>query len=495
MGVSLARQFAELAVTEPETVNRWLAALPDTMLREIDRQEWWWTCRPEQIPPEGDWFIHMMLSGRGSGKTRSGSEWLVEQIVRHPTDRSGTPTEWLVVAETLSDCREICLEGPSGILRVLDRREIEYHFTRSPKPRVLFRETGVKIHFEGADKPDVGRGHNAAGGWLDEIVKWKEPRRIWTEGIMPSMRADLYGDHPRVFVTTTPKPIDLLIEWLKRDDGSVSVVRGSTFDNADNLSSAVLDELRRRYGNTLIGRQELYGEMLEAITGALFQWEDIDRSRLDVGPVNVMYRVCGVDPSLVGGEGIDGGRAPDEMGVVVASRDVNDHIYIIADESRALSGREAARHVWAVFHQYECDVLVYENNLGKQWMADVLTDAYVEMRGMGLFPDHTNPPMVGIDAKHGKVLRAEPVAMRYQQGRVHHLGRFLELENQMISWDPLDANKHNSPDRLDALVHACRYLMGTERRTARIHRPREMVGTQTMGMNGGYAGSGLYVPR
>lgn len=490
MGVSLARQFAELARTDPGAVQQWLDTLPEPMLREIDRQEWWWTCRPEQIPPDGDWFIHMMLSGRGSGKTRAGSEWLVEQIVRHPHDRSGAPTEWLVVAETLSDCREICLEGPSGILRILDRRGIKYHYTRSPKPKIFFPQTSAKIHFEGADKPDVGRGHNAAGGWLDEVAKWRDPGRIWTEGIMPSLRADLIGDHPRVFVTTTPKPIPLLINWLKRDDGSVSVVRGSTFDNADNLSSAVLDELRRRYGNTLIGRQELYGEILEAIAGAMFQFEVIERNRLEAGPVNVMYRVCGVDPSLVGGEDIDGGRTPDEMGVVVASRDVKDHIYIVADESRSLSGRDAAMHVWNVFHRYECDALVYENNLGKQWMADVLTDAYREMQNEGFFPAMTTPPMVGIDAKHGKVLRAEPVAMRYQQDRVHHLGRFETLENQMISWDPLDANKHNSPDRLDALVHACRYLMGTERRTVRIHRPAALAGTSSA-----YVGSGLYAPR
>lgn len=468
MGMSLARQLAEMP---PEVVNEWLESLPEHTLEEMARGEWWYTARPEQIPPEGIWFIHIALSGRGWGKSRAGSEWLVEQVVKHPYDQHGTPTEWLVIAETISDCRNICLEGPSGILRVMERRKIPYRVVRSPRPRITFLDTGSKIHFEGADSEDVGRGYNAAGGWLDEVAKWRAPKQAWIEGIAPSMRADLVDDHPRVFVTTTPKPIQLIREWIERNDGSVSIVRGSTFDNSDNLSTVMLEEMRKRYEGTTIGRQELYGELLELLDGSLFKWTDIENNRKEMGPVNVAFRVVGVDPSLVAeGDQADDDH-PDEMGVVVASRDNNNHIYILADESRPLSGREAALHIWEVFSRYQCDFLVYENNLGKKWMHDVLTDAYNEMRDKGTFPKFTTPPMKGIDSKHGKMLRAEPVAVRYEQGTIHHIGKHPGLEDQMINWDPTDGSKHRSPDRVDALVHAVRWLVGSERGDAKLHLP------------------------
>lgn len=466
---SILRRLSQL---EPEQVEAWLASLPEKTVEEIALGEWWATARPEQIPPEGDWFIHMVLAGRGFGKTRAGSEWLIEQTVKHPYDRHGFPTEWLVIAETSSDLRNICLDGPSGIARVLERRGIPHRITRSPRPKIILTDTGVKIHFEGADSPDVGRGYNAAGAWLDEVAKWREPRAAWIEGINPSLRADLIDDHPRVFVTTTPKPVDLIREWVNRNDGSVSIVRGSTFDNADNLSPVMLAEMQKRYEGTRIGQQELYGELLELTEGSLFKWSDIQAGRVQIGPETVMARVVGVDPALVAaGDEAETSNLPDEMGVIVASRDKQNHIYIVADESRQLVGREAAKHAWEIFGRYSCDVLVYEANLGKQWMADVLTDVYTELRDEGVFPADSTPPLVAVHSLHGKKLRAEPVAVRYEQRTIHHVGDFPELEEQMIYWDPLDSSRHKSPDRLDALVHACRHLMGTENNRAKISSP------------------------
>ncbi len=352
--------------------------------------------------------------------------------------------------------------------------------TRNPAPHHPLTQTQNR-QSTGADSPDVGRGYNAAGAWLDEIAKWRAPKQAWIEGINPSLRADLMEDHPRVFVTTTPKPVEIIREWVTRDDGSVSLVRGSTFDNVDNLSPVMLEEMRKRYEGTSIGKQELYGELLELTEGSLFKWSAIVANRLDIGPVNVMARVVGVDPALVAaGEEADTSNAPDEMGVVVASRDHKNHIYIVADESRKLVGREAARHAWNVFDQYQCDILVYESNLGKRWMEDVFTDVYREMQKEGVFPADTNPPMQAVHSLHGKVLRAEPVAVRYEQGTVHHIGEFPQLENQMIYWDPMDMSKHYSPDRLDALVHACRHLMGSEKNVARVHTPGGVIKPNAM---------------
>lgn len=402
-----------------------------------------------------------------TGKTRSGAEWIVERGERHPFTLAGTPTEHLVVAESLSEARKVCVEGDSGILYVLERRGIDYHYTRSPKPKIILKDTGVKLFFEGADNPDCGRGGNNASMWLDEVCTWRTPERVWIEGLMPSLRSDIPDDHPRCYVTTTPKPIPLLRDWLARTDGSVAISRGSTFDNAANLAAHALEEMRKRYEGTNIGRQELYGEMLDGIEGALFSWADITSTRVDIGPLTVTARVCAVDPSLTGSD------EGDEMGVVVACRDERDHIYVLEDASARLVGREAALHCWRVFERHSCDVLVYEANLGKAWMHRVLVDAYRELQKDGFFPEDTNPPLKPVhgSSNAGKQLRAEPVAMRYQQKKVHMVGSWPLLEQQLVSWDPLSSR--DSPDRLDAFVYACRWLMEGERNRARIVSPRE----------------------
>lgn len=456
-----------------EARDRWISEQPLWLLKEIARDEWWWTSRPKQVPPPGDWLVHLALAGRGFGKSRAGSEWLVERATLHPYDKSGTPTEWLVIAETLSDARLICVEGPAGILRVFDRKGLkagkDYRYIKSPKPMILMK-SGTKIYCEGADSDDVGRGYNASGAWLDEIAKWKNPRGAWYSGIMPSLRADLYGDHPRCFVTTTPKPIDLLREWLARSDGTVSVVRGSTFENQANLSQIVVSELKIRYEGTTIGRQELYGDMLELTDGAVFSLIDIEKNRTDDMPDNIISIVVGVDPNLTGDD--------DEMGVIVVARSRDNHHYVLADQSVMSTGRAAALHCWHTVAQYGADVLLYEANLGKAWMAQVMRDAYLELCTAGLFPAGTTPPMKAIDSKLGKKTRAEPVAMRYQQARVHHLDRFEELEKQMVEFIP-DSGK-DSPDRMDALVHAIRYLMAAEKKVMKMASP---------------AGQQLYVPQ
>ena len=406
-----------------------------------------------------------------TGKTKAGAEWLVERSLKFPYTASGHPADRLVMAYNVSDCQVTCIEGSSGILSILTRlgmvRDVDYSYVKAPKPRITFLETGAKIHFTGATKPDVVRGLNLADAWLDEIVKWQNPEQIWKEGIHHALRSDVPGDKPRVFVTTTPKPIDILRNWVKRTDGFVSVARGSTFDNAANLNAEFLTEIKLEYEGTLIGRQEIYGELLDDLEGPLFSQADINKHRLEMGPENIVHRVLGVDPCLTGGEN------GDLMGCVVASRDAGDHYYVVADESVRLSGRDAALHVWHTFARYQCDVLTVETNLGKQWLTEVLKTTYNELKQTGLFPNYTSPPIREVHSNHGKKLRAEPVSIRYEQGRVHHLGVFEKLEAQMVTWDPISAKV--SPDRLDALVHAIRHLMEGEKRTVRFFSPRSVT--------------------
>jgi phage terminase large subunit-like protein len=462
----------------PELQREFLDTLPPDILTLIAKEEWFWVARPEQCHPPGDWSVWLYLAGRGTGKTRSGSEWIVQRALDHPYDTSGFPTERMVLAYNLSDAVATCLEGPSGILRVLQRRGYEpvergrrvddvenrYLYVKSPKPYVKLLETGSIIHFTGAS-PDAARSKNLADVWLDEPIKWSAPEETWREGIRPALRADMPGDKPRALVTTTPKPILLLHNWVKNQQKlKVYITRGSTFDNAHNLSEDAVAELKDMYDGTVLGRQELYGELLDDIEGALFAFSSIEGNRVSMGPEKVAHRAVGVDPGLTGEDGAD------EMGIIVASRDIQDHIYVVADRSIKAAGRDAALHAWRIFDQYNCDVLVYEENLGKAWMKDVFTDVFREMQREGIFPASiASPPMQAVWSAQGKKLRAEPVAVRYAQGRVHHMEVFGELEKQMLTFNPLSSKE--SPDRLDALVHVCRHLMEGERKRSRILSP------------------------
>lgn len=465
MGLSLAQR---VAILPPEERAAWLFGLSDELLNQINRNEWWWTARPEQVPPAGDWLVALALAGRGWGKSRAGAEWLVGKVLQHPFDRNGQPTEWLLIGETLADTRTICMEGPAGLLRVLTRRGIEYRYKQSPRPMVLFPD-GAKIYAEGADDEDVGRGYNAAGAWVDEICKWPKSYESWYQGILPSLRTDLMDDHPRCFATTTPKPIKLLQEWAKRDDGTIHIMGGSTFDNAVNLSSHVLRELKIRYAGTALGQQELYGQLLELGGGGLFKRLDIIQNRVEHVPDDIVSTIVGVDPNLTGED--------DLFGIVVVARTVNDDLFVLDDASVGQSGRTAAMAAWRAVARWGADTLVYEENLGKRYLAEVLQDAYKESVSLGLFPVHTSPPMKAVHAKHGKRTRAEPVAMRNEQGRLHIVGEFEELENEMVLFDP--ESTRESPDRMDAMVHGALHLMAGERRVVRVADP----GAYTLGLD------------
>jgi phage terminase large subunit-like protein len=327
----------------------------------------------------------------------------------------------------------------------------------------VVRSDVYDITVEG-DAPEFYAG---SGQILVHNCKWRYPKQSWDAGIMPSLRADLVNDHPRAFVTTTPKPIDLLQEWIKRQDGTVHVIRGSTFDNASNLSSLVISELRKRYDGTMIGRQELYGEIIEGFDGALFSRLDIENNRVDDAPDDIINTVVGVDPSLTGED--------DEMGIVVVARTRDNHLWVLADRSIMGVGRSAALEAWRIVAEWGADKLVCEVNLGKRWMQQVFNDAYYELVGQGVFEKGTKPPLLGIDTKIGKKTRGEPVAMRNEQGRLHHVGKFPTLEDQMATFTGWGTN--DSPDRLDALVHACRFLMEGEKKAARIASPKDVLST------------------
>lgn len=463
----------ELARLPAQAQASWLASQPDWAVNEMARGEWWWLGRPEQQTPIGDWFVWLILTGRGWGKSQSGSEWIVDRCIRHPLDTQGRPTEHLLIAETMTDAMRQCVAGSAGIKRVLQRRiGVErrnqfdgggaWRLWKSPKPFVEIFEHEQKIYIEGADDEDVGRGYNAASAWCDEFAKWPKPDGSWTEGIMPGLRADIPGDFPRALVTTTPKLVIQLLEWRRRTDGSVHLTTGSTYDNASNLAAPVIAELHRRYHGTRLGRQELHGDLLEEVEGALWELDWIEPHRVKVTPeltnvVVAMDAAGGDDPTS------------DECGLIAAGRGVDGRDYVLGDWSKRVVGNAAARRAWEMVIAYGASILLYEDNQGKKWLRQVLFDAYLEMQKEGLFPPGGAAPMRAITAKVGKRLRAEPVAARYEQGRVSHAAELADLETQQVSWVPEETPK--SPDRVDALVYAILWLAGRESLAAQAVSP------------------------
>ena len=477
MSLSAAQK---LALLPPELRREWLMEQSRETLDEIQKGAWWWVGRPEQFKPPGDWLIWLILSGRGWGKTRTGAEDLLDRVFRHPVDAFGQRTEWLVIAETLNDCRTACIEGNSGLLSVLRRMGLkkgkDFEYRKSPKLMIELA-SGQVIYFEGADNADVGRGYNAAGAWLDELAKWRYTYDAWYEGILPSLRAPLVGDHPRAVVTTTPKPIKLIIEWKHTDDGTVSITTGSIFDNVMNLSKIVVDKLKKMYEGTRAGLQELYGHLLEEIEGALWTRPMIENNRIKVADLPELKQiVISMDPGATG-EG-------DETGLLAVGRDYRDQDYVLADWTCKLVGNAAARRAWKMHLLFGATWLVVETNMGKKWLVQVLADAYKEMQKEHvdncedpdqcegcLFPPGP-PPIKEVTSLAGKRLRAEPVAARYEQNRVKHVGTFIELEDQQCTWIP---GETKSPDRIDALVQAGLFLMGKESNLIRVAAPADVL--------------------
>lgn len=474
----------KLATLPAHERKRWLLEQDDEVRQQIVGGAWWWRRRRKQREPEGNWLVWVIGAGRGWGKNQTGAETLVDWVLRHPRDRNGDRTEWLVAAETLADVQKFNVEGPSGLLNVLgrhglrrlprkprddDKKTTGYVYTFiANKPTIILYPQRQVIHCDSADNEDVGRGGNFAGMWLDEIAKWGPMAHgAWYGGLLPALRADIPGGRPRCIVTTTPKPIGLLKDWWTRaraGDPAYRLTIGATYENATNLSRDSLIELLRELEGTRLGRQELYGELLDEVEGALWTRNLLDTTRVRELPPLVRVAI-GCDPAGTG--------QGDEMGLVVLGMDVHGEQYVIKDLSKKLAGLAAARLAWQAVLDYQYlmpdehrhPVLVVEEDYGKKWLKDTLSVVYKTMQREGKFDRYDKPPIEFVKASElgGKGLRAEPVAMRYEVQRVHHLGVHYGLEDQQCTWDPMD-KKAKSPDRVDALVHGSLWLSGKESR-------------------------------
>jgi len=359
----------------------------------------------------------LFLAGRGAGKTRTAAEWLAWKAI------SNENTRWAIVAPTHADARDTCVEGESGILNILKEFGVLKDYNRSISEIFLTNRSRIKL-FSG-EEPDRLRGPQFHGGWFDELAAFKRPD-AWDQYQFGAR----LGQHPQTIVTTTPRPTKLIKDLVDRK--GVHVVRGSTFDNAKNLAPSALAELKLRYENTRLGRQELYGEILDTVEGALWTREMIERARVtDIPPL--IRIVVAIDPAVTNN------ATSDETGIVAAGITSDNHYYVLSDKSLKASPDAWARQAVNLYHDLGADKIIAETNNG----GDMVTLLIKQV-------DHS-APVKKVTATRGKQLRAEPISSLYEQGRVHHHGYFAELETQMCEWTPVSSE---SPDRLDALVWA-----------------------------------------
>jgi len=386
--------------------------------------DWEFWARPKQLPPIWDWYIWLLLSGRGGGKTRTGAELVIKWA------REGY-SPIALIGETKADVRDTMVEvGDSSILQISPpwfRPEYE-----PSKRRVTWPNGALGIIYSG-DEPDQLRGPQHQKAWLDELSKFKYPQDSW-DNLMFGLRM---GDKPQAVVTTTPRPIKVIKDLV--NDKRTAVTLGHTLENADNLAPDFLRYIMSKYEHTRLGRQELAGEILDDNPNALWQRDRIEELRVTQHP-DLARIVVAIDPAVsTGDESADtgiivAGIAP-YMGTL--------HGYILDDLTIKGTPEQWATAAVTGYYRAKADKIVGEVNNGGDMVEHTVRTVDKKV------------PFKQVHASRGKYIRAEPVSALYEQGRIHHVGFFPDLEDQLCEWVPGD----KSPDRLDALVWAITELM------------------------------------
>ena len=425
-----------------DTIRQLPKAKVDALFKELGpvkleelKHDWNFWARDNQLEPEGkDWNTWFINAGRGFGKTRSGVEWVRENVKRGVKRIAA-------VASTNSDIERVMVKGESGFLSVCWKGDKTYAGKKmgfpewSPTKRTLTWENGAQVQFFSAEEPERLRGPQFELAWCDETAAWNKDMDTWSM-LQFCMRL---GKHPRIMVTTTPKPTKLIRQILK--DPNTVVTTGSTFDNSANLAGTYLKAVKEQYEGTRLGRQELYAEVLEEAQGALWTTAMLDDASVKHEAVPDLSRiVVALDPAITSN------AESDMTGIVVAGIDVNGVAYVLGDYTDRLSPQGWASKAIELYHQYEADRIVAEVNQGG------------DMVKTTIHGEDETIPFKAVRASRGKYARAEPISALYERGLVKHVANppdgssLNELETQMRTWEPLGSI--GSPDRLDALVWA-----------------------------------------
>lgn len=440
----------------PDRGEWWAEATPEdcaalaAAIDPLERREWNYNW-PEhahdgQLPPPGDWSAWLIMAGRGFGKTRAGAEW-VRSIAE------GDPKAHIaLVAASLGEARSVMVEGESGLLRVSPPHRMPCF---EPSLRRVTWPNGAAATLYSAGEPESLRGPQHSHAWCDEIAKWENAggRAVATwDNLLLGLRL---GEAARVVATTTPRAVPLVRRLAGEED--TIVTRGTTEDNGDNLPARFLRQMRRTYGKSLLGRQELDGELIEDIPGALWTralLEDCRETARETGtspPPAPLRVVVGVDPPASAGG--------DACGIAVCALGEDGVARVLADASVVKASPERwARAVAQAARVWKADRVIAEANQGGAMVASVLRAADIAL------------PLRLVHASRGKAARAEPVAALYEAGRVRHAGCFPALEDELCGLIAGGGYEGpgRSPDRADALVWALTELMLGRRATPRV---------------------------
>jgi predicted phage terminase large subunit-like protein len=396
--------------------------------------DWYNKARKNQIVSESDKYnIHLFLAGRGWGKTLTGAYDIIQYCLENRGVVCG------VIAPTYGDLKRVVFAGDSGFIRILNPDLLNTTGYNKSDSEIHFYN-GSKIIGFPAIEPDRLRGVQFHRAWCDELASWRY--RETFDNLMMALRL---GHNPKCIITTTPRPTKLIKELAKRED--TEVISGSTFENIDNLAPSAIAMLKERYEGTRIGRQELFAEILEDVEGALFNGQLIEDNRVRDIP-DLERIVVAIDPAVTANENSD------ETGIIVAGRTSDNHFYILQDASQTTSPDVWVKKAIELYNRYECDRIVAEVNNGGDLIERLLRT------------QDSTVPYTSVRATRGKQVRAEPISALYEQNRVHHVGYFKDLEEQMCQFTGNNVKSHD--DRVDALVWAITSLQSSGKAIFRI---------------------------
>lgn len=413
-----------------------LESLPKEKLLDL-KYSWEIRARPEQRTPKGDWTFWFVMAGRGWGKTRCFSEWIIEQV-RQGYKKIG------LIGPTASSNRDIIVEGDSGILTISRPQDRPLY---EPSKRKLTWKNGATAHLFSAEEPDRLRGPQFEKMGCEEIATWKYPE-TWD---MAKLCLRL-GKNPQAIITTTPKPKRIIRELIA--DKNCITTGGSTYENILNLSPNFYKTIVDKYEGTALGEQEIYARLLEELPNALWQRSTIADNRVsEIDSDKLVRIVVAIDPAGTSKE------SSAETGILVCGIDQNFEGYVLEDLSCRKRPKGWASKSINAYYKYKADRIIAEVNFGGEMVEEVIRNV------------DPNVSYKSIHASRGKRARAEPISALYEQGRIHHVGVFKDLEDQQCNFTP---DTKTSPDRIDALVWCFTELIINRRGPTRIARARSI---------------------
>jgi len=383
--------------------------------------DWRVWARPKQLPPPGKWLTWMILTGRSWGKTRTAAEWIIDNARKKAKHIA-------LIGQTVADVRDTMIKIGISSIQKISHPSFMPEYT--PSIRTLAWPNGTIATTYSGDKPDQVRGPSHDIVWIDELAKFQYPQAIW-DNLMFGLRE---SEDMRILITTTPRPIKTIKDIIAME-GTVTV-RGSTYENKDNLPKKYFEQVIAPYVGTRLGQQEIEGKILDDNPNALWTREMIENSRVNKHP-NLIRVVIGVDPEA------SDTKTSAETGIIAAGLDSNGHGYILGDDTVKGKPDRWGNAVITSYYKYRGDRIIGEVNNGGDMIEYVIKTI------------DENVSYKSVRATKGKYIRAEPVSALYEQGRIHHVGNFIDLEDQLCEWEP----GGKSPDRLDAEVWAITELM------------------------------------